>query len=198
MTSRAKARGEAWGVFLDRDGTLVPDAVHPVRPEQLHLYADAGPTLRRLSEAGAALVVVSNQSAVARGLLTPAGLSRLDRHLRRLLREERVRLAGSYYCPHHPDFTGPCGCRKPEPGLIEQGLRELHLSRKRSFLVGDSAHDLEAGRRAGLTTVLVLTGHGRRARGDVGARELADHVAGTLGAAAGWILERRREREEGG
>jgi histidinol-phosphate phosphatase family protein len=178
-------------VFLDRDGTLVPDAVHPVHPEQLRLYRGTGDALRRLAAAGAWLAVVSNQSAVARGLLTPEGLDRLDRRLRDLLRDEGVELAATYYCPHHPDFTGPCSCRKPAPGMIERGLTELGLPREGSFLVGDTRSDLAAARAAGLSPVLVLTGHGRRTREGAVAENLADHVAGTLGAAARWILSRR-------
>jgi len=189
----------AWGVFLDRDGTLVPDAVHPVRPGQLRFYASTGAGLRRLAEAGAVLAVVSNQSAVARGLLSEAGLERLDRHLRELFRAEGVSLAAPYYCPHHPDITGPCPCRKPAPGMIEQGLRELGIAREGSFLVGDTTGDLQAGREAGLSTVLVLTGQGRRAREEVLDRALADHVAGNLASAARWVVARRAEGgREGG
>jgi D-glycero-D-manno-heptose 1,7-bisphosphate phosphatase len=182
-----------WGVFLDRDGTLVPDAVHPVRPEQLRFYASTGRGLRLLSEAGAVLAVVSNQSAVARGLLSESGLDRLDHRLQELFRGEGVRLAAAYYCPHHPDFTGPCSCRKPAPGMIERGLGELGIARQGSFLVGDTPGDLEAGRRVGLATVLVLTGQGRRARPEVLDRALADHVAGNLSSAARWIVECRRK-----
>jgi histidinol-phosphate phosphatase family protein len=180
-----------WGVFLDRDGTLVPDAVHPVRPEQLRFYASTGRGLRLLAGAGAVLAVVSNQSAVARGLLSEAGLDRLDRRLQELFRGEGVHLAAAYYCPHHPDFTGPCPCRKPSPGMLERGLGELGIAREESFLVGDTRGDLEAGRRAGLATVLVLTGQGRRVRDEVLDGGLADHVAGNLGSAARWIVDRR-------
>jgi len=187
-----------WGVFLDRDGTLVPDAVHPVRPEQLRFYASTGRGLRLLAGAGAVLAVVSNQSAVARGLLSAEGLDRLDRRRRDLFRTEGVELAASYCCPHHPEFTGPCACRKPAPGLVEQGLSELGIARGESFLVGDTPGDLEAGRRGGLATVLVLTGQGRRAREEVLDRSLADHVAGNLGSAARWIVATRREWEGSG
>ena len=184
---------DRWGVLLDRDGTLVPDARYANRPEQLTLYRAAPPALRRLADAGAVLGVVSNQSAVARGLLTPAGLRVMDRRLRALVQESGARLSGSYYCPHHPDFTGPCRCRKPEPGLVRDALRELQLSPRRTYLVGDTASDMEAGRRAGVKTVLVLTGHGRAARARVERARLADAVCGNLQSAARWILEDRRK-----
>ena len=181
-----------WGVFLDRDGTLVPDRHHPVRPEQLNFYQRTGEALKTLRGAGARLLVVSNQSAVARGLLTPAGLDAMDRRLRKLARDHGGRIDQTYYCPHHPDFTGSCVCRKPKPGLIRQGLREFSLKPRECFLVGDTITDMEAGRGAGLKTVLVLTGRGRRARGEVQRRKTADKIVRDIGGATVWILEQRK------
>lgn len=180
----------SWGVFLDRDGTLVPDAVHPVRPDQLRLYPAAGAGLRTLARAGAVLLVVSNQSAVARGLLDLAGLRRLDRRLKALAAGEGARIRRAYYCPHHPDYTGPCSCRKPGAAMLRAGLGEFGLDRRRSFVVGDTVNDLRAGRSAGVGTVLVLTGHGRAARGEAVRGGLADHVARDLAGAARWIVAR--------
>jgi len=183
-----------WAVLLDRDGTLLPNRHHPTRPEQLVLYRGVGEALRRLQDAGARLLVVSNQSAVARGLLTPAGLSRMDRALRGLLRPYGVRLAGTYYCPHHPEFTGPCRCRKPRPGLVRDALRDHGVRGRDAFLVGDSRSDLQAGRACGLTTVLVLSGYGRGERAAAVDAGEADHVSRGLPAAAAWILDNRRPR----
>jgi D-glycero-D-manno-heptose 1,7-bisphosphate phosphatase len=150
--------------------------------------------LRALRDRGARLVVISNQSAVARGLLDRAGLRRLDRRLRALVRRHGVVLNAAYYCPHHPEFTGPCACRKPRPGMIDRGLRRLGLSGRACYLVGDTAEDLMAGRRRGLTTVLVLTGHGRRHRARVRRERLADAEARDLRAAVRWILAREAAR----
>ena len=186
-----------WGVFLDRDGTLVPDVGYAHRPSQLVLYRRTGAALRELSRAGATLIVVSNQSAVARGYLDLKGLARMDDRLRAICRKVGVRLDAIYNCPHHPEFTGPCRCRKPETGLIRNGLRDFDLSPSRCFLVGDHGTDLEAGRRAGLSTVHVLTGHGRRHRKDIARRKLADHVARDLGSAAAWILSARKAASAG-
>ena len=181
-----------WGVFLDRDGTLVPDAHHPVRPEQLNFYARTGGALRDLRAEGARILVVSNQSAVARGLLTPAGLEAMDRRLRRLARDEGARIDRTYYCPHHPDITGPCDCRKPATGLIRRGLREFELKPGWCYLVGDTTTDMAAGRKAGLRTVLVLTGRGRHARDEVKRRKTADRIVGDIGGAAVWSLAQRQ------
>jgi histidinol-phosphate phosphatase family protein len=187
-------RRTPWGVFLDRDGTLVPDAVHASHPDQLRFYPGTGEGLRLLRGAGARLLVVSNQSVVARGGLDAAGLRRMDRRLRALARDSGAGLHGTYYCPHYPPITGPCPCRKPEPGLIRRGLRAFRLRARECFLVGDTVTDMEAGRRAGVGTVLVLTGYGRRSRDAVLRRNLADHVSRDLAGAARWILAEREGR----
>lgn len=191
MVARARAfasRPRRWAVFLDRDGTLVRDAHHAVRPEQLELFPGAGDALRLLAGAGARLVLVSNQSAMARGLLTVGGLRAMDRRIRGLVAAERVRLSRTYYCPHHPDFSGPCRCRKPEPGMLEEGLRDLGLEAGNCYVIGDTAADLAAGDRLGIPGVLVLTGHGRRDRADALDRGLARHVARDLLGAARWVV----------
>ena len=180
-----------WGVFLDRDGTLVPDVGYAQEPGQLMLYSGTGAALRQLQEAGAVLIVVSNQSAVARGLLDMNGLGRMDARLMSLCKREGVQLSAIYNCPHHPDFGGPCDCRKPEPGMILKGLKAFKLSPSQCFIVGDHATDLEAGRRAGLRTVHVLTGHGRQHRDEIKSSGLADGLAKNIVGAAEWILDTR-------
>ena len=107
---------DPWAVFLDRDGTLGPDRGHAVRPEQLSLYPGTVPGLIAPRRAGARIVVVSNQSVVARGWLDERGLRGMDRRLRALVREGGARIDGTYYCPHHPRYSGSCSCRKPKPG----------------------------------------------------------------------------------
>jgi len=178
-----------WGVFLDRDGTLVPDTGYMTRPEDLRLYARSGAGLRLLRRHGAKLLVVSNQSVVGRGLLDARGLARMDRRLRGLAREAGAPLDGTYYCPHHPEVDGRCACRKPAPGLLRRGLRDHGLTPARCYLIGDTTSDMEAGRRAGVTPILVLTGLGRRERRRAGRK--AEVVVRDLESAARWILARR-------
>ena len=170
---------------------MVPDAGYMVRPEQLRFYARTADALRKLKDAGAVLLVVSNQSAVGRGLMDDRGLKRMDRRLRDLARTAGAPLDQTYYCPHHPEATGPCDCRKPAPGMIEQGLREFSLDPDRSFLVGDTVADLQAGRQMGLTTILVLTGRGREARARSAHEGLADAVVRDVDRAAEWVLKNR-------
>jgi D-glycero-D-manno-heptose 1,7-bisphosphate phosphatase len=147
-------------VFLDRDGTLTEPRHYPSHPDELVLQQDIGPPLRALQHAGFALVVVTNQSGLARGLFDAAALDAMHHRLRSLLARHGVRLDGIYACPHHPEGTVPhyrstCPCRKPAPGMIHQAAHDLHLDLARSWMVGDSACDIDAGRQAGTHTALV-------------------------------------------
>ncbi|WP_211238298.1 D-glycero-alpha-D-manno-heptose-1,7-bisphosphate 7-phosphatase [Deinococcus pimensis] len=147
-------------VFLDKDGTLVVDVPYNVDPARVTLAPGAREGARRLHEAGYALVVVTNQSGVARGLFEEDALRAVEERLTELL---GVPLAGFYFCPHHPEglvgrYRVECECRKPRPGLIERAARELNLDLARSWMIGDILHDVEAGNRAGCRSVLVLTG----------------------------------------
>lgn len=178
-------------VFLDKDGTLVEDVPYNVDPALVRLLPGAAAGLRRLSAAGYALVVVTNQSGVARGFFTEADLHRLEVHLRRLLAAGGVALTGVYACPHLPDaprpeYAGPCACRKPEPGLLVRAAREHGLDLRRSWMVGDILHDVEAGRRAGCRTVLLVPG-GETAW-HLGPHRLPHHLAGDLEEASRIIL----------
>jgi D-glycero-D-manno-heptose 1,7-bisphosphate phosphatase len=150
-------------VFLDRDGTLVHRRHYPSRPDDLHLYAGIGPELRRIQQAGFRLVVVTNQSGLARGLFSEADLQRMHDHLIDQLARDGIRLDAIHYCPHHPDgiipdLTVHCRCRKPWPGMLLQAGRDLRLDLQRSWLVGDILDDIEAGNRAGCRSILVDLG----------------------------------------
>ena len=152
------------GVFLDKDGTLIEDVPYNVDPARIRLMPGAAEGLRLLGGAGYRLVVVSNQSGVARGLFPEGALAAVERRLRELLAEAGVALAGFYYCPHYPHGTVPayavaCDCRKPGPGMIVRAAREHGIALARSWLVGDILDDVEAGRRAGCRTILVDNGH---------------------------------------
>jgi D-glycero-D-manno-heptose 1,7-bisphosphate phosphatase len=150
-------------IFLDRDGTLVHPRHYPSRPEDLRLYDGIGPELRALRLMGFRLVVITNQSGLARGLFTVADLDRMHTHLRARLAAEGVTLDAIYFCPHHPDgvvhgLARRCDCRKPEPGMLLRAAKDLRLSLADSWLVGDILDDVEAGHRAGCQSVLVDLG----------------------------------------
>lgn len=145
-------------VLLDRDGTLIVERHYLSDPRQVELIPGVGVALRRLQALRVGLVVVTNQSAVGRGMFDRARLESIHQRLRELLAAEGVYLDGIYYCPHTPDDG--CLCRKPQPALVEQAARELGFRPQSSWVIGDKSCDLEMGRRVGATTVLVRTGYG--------------------------------------
>ena len=153
-------------VFLDRDGTIIEDADYLTNVDQMRLMPGAAEAIRRLNDAGLVTVVVTNQSAVARGMMSERALSAVHEHLRGLLAAHGARVDAIYYCPHHPEigdapYRIACDCRKPQPGLLRRAAADLTLSLSDSAVIGDSLRDLEAGDAAGChTLVLVRTGHG--------------------------------------
>jgi D-glycero-D-manno-heptose 1,7-bisphosphate phosphatase len=142
-------------VFLDRDGTLVRDPGYLHDPALVDLLPGVVEGLRELTRAGWPLVVVSNQSGIARGLFGPAAFRAVMARIEELLAPHGVRFAGFYYCPHHPDFTGPCACRKPGVELFERAARELGLDLRRSWFVGDALKDAEPAVRLGGRGILL-------------------------------------------
>ena len=147
-------------VFLDRDGTLIEDRHYLRDPDQVHLLPGAADAVRRLNAAAIPAVVVTNQSGIARGLLTEADYAATARRLDELLAARGARLDGHYHCPHLPDVTGPCDCRKPGPLLYERAARDLELDLAASWWVGDRERDLGAADRFGGRAILLLTGAG--------------------------------------
>lgn len=150
-------------LFLDRDGTLVEARHYPSRPEHLVLSPGIGPGLRLLHGAGWKLVVITNQSGIARGLFTEDDLARMHDHLRAELAAEGVAIDAIFHCPHHPDGTVPdlavaCACRKPRPGMLRAAANRIGIDLAASWMVGDILDDVEAGHRAGCRTVLVDLG----------------------------------------
>jgi D-glycero-D-manno-heptose 1,7-bisphosphate phosphatase len=140
-------------VFLDRDGTVIADAGYPRDPAEVTFLPGAVDALRRLGDAGFALVVVSNQSGIGRGLVTQEQADAVHRRFLALLAEQGIELTGAFYCPHAPDEG--CECRKPAPGLICRAAAELSLDLGRSYMVGDKQTDVETGRRAGCEGLLL-------------------------------------------
>lgn len=147
-------------VFLDRDGTLIRECHYLADPSDVELLPGASEALALLRDSGFALVVVTNQSGISRGLFGERDYERVAGRLDALLREAGLILDGSYHCPHHPDVGGPCSCRKPATGLHRRAARELELSLKDSWFVGDRVRDLLPARELGGRGILLQTGHG--------------------------------------
>lgn len=131
--------------FLDRDGTLIEDAHYLADRRAMRLVPGAADAVRRLNIAGVLAIVVTNQSSIALGLLSEAQYQETARHLEVLLAEQGARLDASYHCPHHPDVTGPCACRKPGTELYRRAAADLGIDLTRSLYVGDRHRDIAPG-----------------------------------------------------
>ncbi len=172
-------------VLLDRDGTVIREKEYLADPDGVELIPGAVDGLKRLQDAGAVLVIISNQSGVGRGYFTAQDVEAVNDRMMNLLDQAGVRIRGVYYCPHAPDDR--CDCRKPEIGLLKRAETDTGLPLASAFMIGDKAADVEAGQRAGCRTVLVLTGYGKEMR----ARCNPDFVARDLREAADWIVAQR-------
>ncbi|HNT98201.1 MAG TPA: HAD family hydrolase [Elusimicrobiales bacterium] len=171
-------------VFLDRDGVLVHNRAgyYLTDPGKMRIYPFAARALRLLSAAGFRLLVVTNQSAVARGYMTLRAAIRINVELARALRKQGAYLDGIYLCPHGPD--GGCSCRKPAAGLLKEAFGDFPTVKGRSWMIGDKFSDVAMAERGGLRPVLVLTGQGRGQLRGKGASRRGTAVARDLLAAA--------------
>jgi histidinol-phosphate phosphatase family protein len=175
--------------FLDRDGTLIRDAHYLRDPAQVELLAGVPDALRKLGDAGYATVVVTNQSGIARGLLSEQDYVAVRARLDALLHDEGITLTASYHCPHHPEFSGPCECRKPGTALYRRAAAEHSLDLSRSVAFGDRWRDIAPALALGGRGVLVPSADTpadevERARSDaMVARTLGDAVALVLAPA---------------
>jgi histidinol-phosphate phosphatase family protein len=175
-------------VFLDRDGVIIENRDDYVRSwEDVTMLPAAGDALRRLGRSDYALVMVTNQSAIGRGILTRQEADRINTKLVESIVADGGRLDASYLCPHSPDDD--CACRKPAPGLLLRAADELDLDRARSFMIGDAACDMEAALAAGVRGIFVLTGRGSTQLDKLSERHRASCViVDDLGAAVDHIL----------
>ena len=149
------------GVFLDRDGTLIEDPGYLADPLAMRLLPGAAEAVARLNLAGLPAIVVTNQSGIARGLLTEAVYQATEARLDELLAGQGARLEAHYFCPHHPDVTGPCDCRKPADLLFRRAADRFGLDLAKSWWVGDRLRDVSPAAALGGRGILLLTGAGR-------------------------------------
>ncbi len=177
-------------VFLDRDGTLLVDRGYMHRPEDLRFLPGVQEGLRRLQARGLALILITNQSGIARGFFTADQMDAFHRVLEVRLAMVGVTLRGIYACPHLPEAG--CACRKPGTLLYETAISDLHVNPARSFAVGDRAHDIIAAHRVGAKTVLLRRRYLPRELAELkplGVRP--DYLAADFTAATRWILRAR-------
>lgn len=182
-------------VFLDRDGTINEEVGYLRSLDELVLIERAVEGIRILNGLGLLVIVITNQSGVARGYFDEGLVTRVHAEIDRLLAQEGARVDAWYVCPHHPtegkgSYRRECACRKPAPGLLLRAQKEWGIDLARSWFVGDSVRDLECAAAVGAKGILVLTGHGRvtlsRIEGRCG---LAAFVAPDLAAACRWIRD---------
>ncbi|MCI5127942.1 MAG: D-glycero-beta-D-manno-heptose 1,7-bisphosphate 7-phosphatase [Candidatus Electrothrix sp. AUS3] len=183
-------------VFLDRDGTINEQMGYINHISRFILLPGAATAIRTLNEQSIPVVVVTNQSGLARGYFPPALLDAVHAQMERELAAQDAHIDGLYICPHHPEakeeqFRKVCTCRKPQTGLLEQAAAELELDLTRSFMVGDRWSDLKCGNRVGATSVLVLTGYGQGDLEYIGPEQeiQPDKIAEDLSEAVDWIIE---------
>lgn len=138
-------------LFLDRDGTIIEDRGYMRDPADVALFPGAAETLRALEGAGWILIVVSNQSGVGRGMISPAEMATVQSRFEDLMRSAGVNITASYLCAHHPDEN--CGCRKPGAFHLEQAARQHGIDLRQSWMVGDRESDILCGKNAGCRTI---------------------------------------------
>jgi heptosyltransferase II len=175
-------------VFLDRDGTLNYDPGYLKIAADLKLLPGVASALARLKQAGARLVVVTNQSGVGRGMITLKDLEAIHARLQGLLEQEQAALDAIYFCPHHPNDG--CHCRKPNAGMVERAVSELQLDLRRSYMIGDHARDVQLAQRVGAKAILITSGPvAQQALDRLQAEQvMPDTVAKSMAEAVDWIL----------
>lgn len=162
MQEQMMGREKRPAVFLDRDGVLTEERSYITSIDNLRIFPYAAECIKQIHQKGYLAVVITNQSGVARGLLTEDALQEMNVHLM-----EETGVDAVFYCPHHPEgrvsrYAKNCRCRKPETGLFEKACREYDIDMTNSYMVGDRASDILAGQKAGLKTVLLESGYGTK------------------------------------
>ena len=177
-------------VFLDRDGTIVDDPGFLHEPEKVKLLPGAAEAIRRLNDTGYHVIVVSNQSGIARGLYTVRDYDMVQERLGALLTAHGARIDAAYFCPHHPQFPGPggasCDCRKPGLKLFHEAQAAFDIDFSRSWWIGDRLSDVQPALLVGGNAILVATGEGNLHQGQ--ARALGVMVVADLGEAVQYVL----------
>jgi D,D-heptose 1,7-bisphosphate phosphatase len=178
-------------IFLDKDGTLLFNIPYNVDPELMILLDDVVEGLKKLQHKGFMLVVVSNQSGVALGYFEESELEVVKQKTEDLFLEHGLFLSGFYYCPHHPEgnveeYSYPCNCRKPAPGMILRAAEELDIDLSQSWMAGDILNDVEAGNRAGCRTVII--DNGNETEWEINEKRVPDLIAKNINEAADLIL----------
>jgi D,D-heptose 1,7-bisphosphate phosphatase len=187
-------------VFLDKDGTLIPDIPYNVDVNKVTLSDGVIEGLQTLQSHGYLLVVVSNQSGIARGFFSEEQLNVVRERISGMCSKMGIYLDGFYYCPHHPDgivsgYDQECECRKPLPGLLLKAADELGIDLSNSWMIGDILNDVEAGNRAGCRSVLI--NNGNETEWKPGEKRMPEYFARDLSDAAKYIVAASKVKNDG-
>lgn len=194
-------KNKSRAVFLDRDGTISFEVGYIDNVNDFKLIPGVTKALYELQELGFKLIVISNQSGVARGYFPESRVSEINNKMNGLMKEAGIEFDGIYYCPHLEsgsvkDYAVNCSCRKPKPGMILKAENEHSIDLNSSFMIGDSIVDVQCGKNAGLKTIFVRTGHGTKNEAGLENFSLAerpDHIADDLSAAVEFIRKEMGE-----
>ncbi len=183
-------------VFLDRDGVITEDTGYPHEIDKIRFLARASEAIKVLNDNGFKVIVVTNQAGVARGYFTEETVKEINKYVQESLVKRGARIDRIYYCPHHIDGTvakyrKECQYRKPNPGMIEQAVREFNIDLEASFIIGDSITDIETGYRAGCRSIL-LSGQEEPKRGKR-ITPKPDYIATDLYEAVQWIAKSNKQ-----
>jgi D-glycero-D-manno-heptose 1,7-bisphosphate phosphatase len=186
-------------VFIDRDGVLIHELGYISKLKKVKLFKCSVSAIRLLKRSGFKVVVVSNQSGVARGYFPESFVKQTHAYLAEKLKRLGARIDAFYYCPHHREacvakYKKDCDCRKPKQGMIKKAAKKFSLDLKKSFTIGDKLTDVKLGHNGGMKGILVLTGFGRWQRGLIkkeGVRP--DHVAKDFYSAARWVVGQEKQ-----
>jgi len=137
-------------LFIDRDGVINLDKVHVFHKDNFEFNEEIFEICRKFCEEGFLILVITNQAGIAKGIYTEVDFLKLSDWMVRQFRKRKIKISKVYHCPHHPDVTGPCDCRKPNPGMLLRAIKEFDLDISECVLIGDKETDMEAGRRAGI------------------------------------------------
>ena len=159
-------------IFLDRDGTINVEKSYLHKWEDFEFEKNVIDGLKELKKMGYEFIVVTNQSGIARGYYSEDDLKALNNEMVKELKKHDIDILECHYCPHHPEkgldqYKKNCDCRKPNPGMLLEGIKKYNVDIENSFMIGDKKSDLEAGKKAGLKSILILTGYGKNIEDDV-------------------------------
>ena len=185
-------------VFLDRDGTINRDVGYPNSYSLVEIYPYSFAAVRKLNEAGFLAVIVTNQSGIGRGFIEEKNLQDIHGKMRLAFAQKKACIDGIYYCPHYEqsevqEYRKDCSCRKPNPGMALQAVRDLNIDTTKSYMIGDKVEDILFGMNIQATSILLLTGYGQKSLPKLRDKGIQPaHVAETLLDAVDWILEREK------